>query len=545
MNILLKILLIYFNEYKYTIILLIGISCLLNLLKINVISYITANIIKSINDKNIDNTFVYYKYFICISVFSMILFNYYKYLQSHFLSRLKQWLRYYIIKILFNNNIDDYSDENFSKLNTPIIRISGNAFYLFNAIINVIIPNITILLIISFYFFYKNFYIGFIFLIGNILCFIYIYFIWNSLKNKYTKYESKILENDIVISELLNNIDKIIIKGETNNEINYLYNTSKGVIDSALNFFTYSNKNNIIINAIIYLNIFILIYYLIILFKKNKITNTIFITFITILLLYRDIIFNALNQIPEYIEFLVKMEIINKIISNIDNDKLYINNILKFNNIEFKDVSFKYKKKNKYVFKNLNFKIDFENKIIGIKGKSGKGKSTITKLMIKLYKYDGNILIDNINIKNIDPNYIRKNIIYINQNSRLFDKKVINNILYGCKDLNKSKKYLEKILQYNKIKELYNNINIYNDSCGVNGELLSGGQKQIINVINGLISDSPILILDEPTNALDYNLKIELINIIKEFKKYKKCIIIISHDKEIYSIYDKIIDLDK
>jgi putative ABC transport system ATP-binding protein len=75
------------------------------------------------------------------------------------------------------------------------------------------------------------------------------------------------------------------------------------------------------------------------------------------------------------------------------------------------------------------------------------------------------------------------------------------------------------------------------------GDKLSGGQKQVINIINGLITPSKIIILDEPTNGLDGDLKVEIINIIRYFKKYKKCIIIISHDKEIYNIFDKVIKI--
>jgi ABC-type bacteriocin/lantibiotic exporter with double-glycine peptidase domain len=80
-------------------------------------------------------------------------------------------------------------------------------------------------------------------------------------------------------------------------------------------------------------------------------------------------------------------------------------------------------------------------------------------------------------------------------------------------------------------------------NVGTNGENLSGGQRQIINIINGLIIPSKVLILDEPTNALDPFLKKDVISLIKYFKKYKKCIIIISHDKDIYSIFDETINI--
>ena len=138
---------------------------------------------------------------------------------------------------------------------------------------------------------------------------------------------------------------------------------------------------------------------------------------------------------------------------------------------------------------------------------------------MKLYKIDdGTILIDNENIDHIDPDYLREHITYINQNSRLFDKTVLENILYGCKDEDVCKEYYNKILEYPKIKELFQNVNLETDLAGYSGEKISGGQRQIANIISGLANPSEILILDEPTNALDKELKMELLEIIRVFQ---------------------------
>lgn len=74
---------------------------------------------------------------------------------------------------------------------------------------------------------------------------------------------------------------------------------------------------------------------------------------------------------------------------------------------------------------------------------------------------------------------------------------------------------------------------------GYSGEKLSGGQRQVVNIISGLVNPCKILILDEPTNALDNKLKMELLEIIQYFKQYKQCIIIITHDKDVYSIFNE------
>ena len=76
------------------------------------------------------------------------------------------------------------------------------------------------------------------------------------------------------------------------------------------------------------------------------------------------------------------------------------------------------------------------------------------------------------------------------------------------------------------------------------GENLSGGQRQIANLIGGLINPSEILILDEPTNALDPALKKEVLVMIRDFGKFKKCIFIITHDKDVMNIFDDQIKME-
>ena len=121
------------------------------------------------------------------------------------------------------------------------------------------------------------------------------------------------------------------------------------------------------------------------------------------------------------------------------------------------------------------------------------------------------IIIDNENIDYIDPDYLRQHITYINQNSRLFDKTVLENILYGCKDEDICKEYYNEILQYPKVKELYQNVRLEEILLDIRVKNYQEDNDKLPILLVVWSNPSKILILDEPTNALDKELKMELL----------------------------------
>jgi len=259
----------------------------------------------------------------------------------------------------------------------------------------------------------------------------------------------------------------------------------------------------------------------------------------------------TIQQIPDFIEFLGRSESVMKHFYNMDSDlekiynKNYLSRELQFDSVTFENVTFQYEGQSNPIMKEYNIHLNLRDKIIGIVGLSGNGKSTFAKLMIKMYTpTSGKIYIDDVDIQEVEGNYIRSQIIYINQNSKLFDRKIIENILYGCYDLDVCNGYLGEIMKYPKIRDLFKSMDIHHKKAGLFGENLSGGQRQVVNIIGGLVIPSKIVILDEPTNALDGELKNEIIQLITDFKKYKKCIIIISHDKDTFGLFDETIQIE-
>ncbi len=554
MNIIKHLIYKFIIENKFKLLFLVLLSLSINFLKINVISFITANLVKTINDRSYNSTMKLYYYFVLVIISYLCLYNFYEHFQIKILSVVRYWIRQELVKYILLINNNKYSEINFTKLNSPIYRISNTIFYIFNSIISLFIPNLTMILIIFLYFIYKDYNIGIIFLIGNAIAITFFYWISKHIMEYNEIYEEQSVKSENYIIEILNNIDKIIFRGRVNNEIDYHNEICDNTTNSSIVFYSISNYYCFITSGIIIVMIFIIVYYLIKKYYSNNISATLFITLFTILLLYRDLIISTINKLPDLFEFTGKYNSVINTFNKMDYDKMDFDNVLNnnintfkpnlmFDTIEYKNVNFKYKASNKYVLTNFNLKLNTNDKIIGIIGNSGNGKSTFAKLLIKLYDYDGDIYIDNYNIKNIDRHYLRNNILFVNQNSKLFDKKVIENILYGCDNHDECYEHLNIIMKYPKIMTIFKDIDIYNKHAGSAGENLSGGQRQIINIINGLITPSKIIILDEPTNGLDGELKNNILDIILYFKKHKKCIIIITHDKDMTKIFDETINI--
>jgi len=174
------------------------------------------------------------------------------------------------------------------------------------------------------------------------------------------------------------------------------------------------------------------------------------------------------------------------------------------------------------------------NKITGISGHSGKGKSTLLKLILGFYTKQiksGQILFDNINLKYIDKIYFYEKLVsYVGQEPVLYQGSIKNNIIGNLYDYDKK---LYKTL-LNLINDFYDDNNDNNDNN--DNVKLSGGQKQRICICRAILRKPKILLLDEPTSALDIENEIKILDLIEELiTSYKMTIILISHNQSVLS----------
>ena len=221
-----------------------------------------------------------------------------------------------------------------------------------------------------------------------------------------------------------------------------------------------------------------------------------------------------------------------------------LNGLKKINgSIEFKDVSFIYTESNIKAIDNISFKLN-NRKSLGIIGVTGSGKTTLIKLITKIYNIEsGEILFDNNSINEYDLECLRNQIGVVSQDSFLFSDSIINNIRFG-----KEKATMNEVENVCKIAGIHNEIikfsNGYETILGERGINLSGGQKQRICIARALIKEPKVLILDDCLSALDNETEEKIILSLKSILK-NTTTIISSHRLSSVQNLNEIIVLDK
>ena len=204
-------------------------------------------------------------------------------------------------------------------------------------------------------------------------------------------------------------------------------------------------------------------------------------------------------------------------------------NILKIENIK---KFFNHKNGIVEIFKDISLDIK-KGDLVALVGPSGSGKSTLLNIVSLLDKPDsGEIFFNNINLKKLDDNekdnIRKKNISFIFQNNNLLnDFTAIENVVMPLIIRNENKKN-----SYLKAKSLLNDFNLSNRSDHFPDEL-SGGEQQRVAIARALISETDLILADEPTGNLDFKTSLEIFSYFLKLKKLKKTIIFATHNREL------------
>ncbi len=223
-------------------------------------------------------------------------------------------------------------------------------------------------------------------------------------------------------------------------------------------------------------------------------------------------------------------------------DKSFLSRPRLRGDIEFRNVSFAYGEDDVPVLRDVAFAIRAGERV-GILGRIGSGKTTLEKLILGLYQPTGGaVLVDGIDLRQLDPAELRRNIGYVPQDVTLFYGSLRDNIVMGMPQADD-----DKVVRAARIAGIGEFVDShphgYGMLVGERGESLSGGQRQGVAIARAMIADPPILLLDEPTAAMDHASE-EAVK--QQLRRHAdgKTLIVITHRTSLLDLVDRIIVVD-
>ncbi len=286
--------------------------------------------------------------------------------------------------------------------------------------------------------------------------------------------------------------------------------------------------------------IFIVVLYILYgLYIKNELTNE----KVTTVLLSISPLFNNMSEIMYYIPEMLKL------LSILNYNEPFVNHlmaqsrsegietILSTNEIVFEKLNFSYGESK--LFDNMSLTIP-ANSFVTLKGPSGSGKTSLLKLLFRIHTpHSGSIRIGGHDLYELSTACVKQNIMYLHQHSTLMDDTVYHNMIYGLEPSDDVRANVCELLAKYKLHSLFsdaNNFDFLDEPAGILGDKLSGGQRQVVHLIRCMIHNgASILILDEPTSAVDTHHKSLIMDMLKDLHAQGKTILLISHDDTVSS----------
>lgn len=356
---------------------------------------------------------------------------------------------------------------------------------------------------------------------------------------------AKDIENGI-ISDVFTNIDSVKYFGKENFIKNFYLKFARKTKVNAIKYWGYYRWFDAGHLFILGIGTFFLIYFPLIDFLAGKITLG---TLVFIFTIYGNVVgpmFGFVYGMRGFYRVMADLQDLfeyGKIKNDIKDKKNAKKLKIDKGEINFKEVSFNYGGRKSFSLDNFSLKIKPNEKIAFV-GHSGCGKTTLVKLLYRLYDVKkGEILIDGKNIKNIKQESLRSELSIVPQECILFDDTIYNNIKFS--NPTASRKEVWKAIKFAQLEKFVNRLpKKENTIVGERGVKISGGEKQRVSIARAILADKKILILDEATSALDseteYDIQFSLTKLLKG-----RTSIIIAHRLSTIMNADRIIIMRK
>lgn len=491
----------------------------------------TKNIISSALEKDFYNLKISVMFFVCITLITLILSPINSYISTIFKCKIFDSMQQDLYKKAINSKFDKirkYSSIDIvNRINSDCSVIISFIYEIIPTTIGLVVTIILSLIILID--------INYIFVI-ILFSFTILTTIFSKILNKkqrllYKDIQNNDVEHRLTMDESLKNIEYIKVSELENRNFSLISNIHQDRLKL-------NKKMSLIMGGISCLFGMgsIISYTLIFIIGALQLyKGTLGIPEFTILLqIYRQInspISELQSYIPTFTNVLAAIDRI-KEIEDLENEELKKDGNIEFKNqIELKNISFKYE--GLHIFEDISLNIQ-KGDVIGIVGESGIGKSTLLKVISSLLTLDsGNILVDG---KHLTNSY-RSLISYVPQDDMLFSKSIKENILYHSNNVSENE--MDKALCITKIDSFISKL-----PRGIDTDInnLSKGQRQRVALARAIIQKKPIILLDEVTAALDIDTEEHIINSIKNLD-YKPTCIIVTHRRSILDICNRTFDM--
>ena len=544
----------FFKEHKLWVFVTISILFITNPLEMIVLSNLFSSFTTAINKLDYNNSISILWKIAGLYILIDVIYGISSYFDKKYYPEMEKFIRFKLIDVLFKNIELNYDNENISNIILKLLNIPNTAISVTQNVIYWIVTFCITVFSILVYITFLNIEIGVIMIFIFIIFFIIFYYTLKNIKKKSSdrEREEKILMTHV--DDVLSNALSVIACKQIPQEKEYLNNKHTIYDEKHENQLWHSSKGVYMFSFIITAILVIYVYIILRFYKSKKITSETTIKLVVVILFFIRYLKTASSRTIHIMIGYGKLAESETTIKDILNDSKDNGNKKDFTingSIEFKNVSFEYQikdisqpiqittpddeysetdnKKNVKSLDNISFKINPLDRV-AIIGTNGSGKSTIIKLIMGFYNVSGGQVLHNgVNVSEINREYLRSKIAIINQKVVLFNRSIIDNICYGN---NIPKEKVKQILKNLHITRVFKNQSQGLETvAGLHGSKLSGGQKQIIYLLRCYLSNKPIIIMDEPTAAVDSIHKKYIMRMIDEMSK-KSTLIVVTHDAE-------------
>ena len=506
-----------------------------------------GKLINSLKGKNINDAKVYLVYLLIIWIIIQVCMLLEKYGEFQIWPRLEAFIEEKIFANIIDRYNTSYQELKIGELLTKIIKLPWIIDYVQDRFKNFFVDNLLVIITNIIYLFYHSAYLGLGYM-GGMLCYLVLGYKFNK-DCKHNLYFAEIQYDHVhgIIEDSLNNLISIYTNNKHDVEKNKINRENTKTIKYQIKKEMCNTKYKIIFSILNVVIFVILNYTALYLYGKGKLNIG---SLVAIFILNYNILHSLImfyRNARTVVELNANLKYVDDFLSSIPDEEptkhLKVNGDI---NIKFIDVFYSPNDSDEYLLNNFNLEIPHNQSVVFM-GSVGSGKSTISKLIVRLLKpASGKILINKIPIEKYNINNLRDNIIYVPQSPVLFDRSLWDNITYGLpKNHNKKPSDIYNILEsigLNEVKKIFKEKMF--KGVGKKGSELSGGQRQIVWLLRCVIQNFRVVIMDEPTSALDETSK-ENIKKLIEHIGINKTVIVITHDKTLTEYMDRLIVLDK